>query len=175
MSKQKLIGALTIALVACFTFHGFAQVSLTPLEVRTANLMLDNCQRDTALLRQCKLDVVSLNRELSDAKGVIALANSDIAALERLDSSRVANLNVCHKTVKDLKKSCNDRFQLHVSASAGTQTDMNLSWRPVLGLGLLGVLKTGTGIGFEYSNMIGATSPHYIGVRASQRIRLRQP
>ena len=62
--------------------------------------MLDNCQRDTALLRQCKMDVVSLKRELTDAKGVIALANSDIAALERLDSSRVANLNVYRKTAE---------------------------------------------------------------------------
>ena len=104
MSKLKNIGALTIALVGCFTFHGFAQVSLTPLEVRTANLMLDNCQRDTALLRQCKMDVVSLKRELTDAKGVIALANSDIAALERLDSSRVANMNVYRKTAESEKR-----------------------------------------------------------------------
>ena len=100
MSKLNRIGALTIALVVCFTFHGFGQVSLTPLEVRTANLMLDNCQRDTALLRQCRLDVVSLNSELGAAKEVIGKHTEDIAALERLDSSRVSNLNVYRKTAE---------------------------------------------------------------------------
>ena len=104
MSKLKSIGALTIALVVSYSLQGYAQLSLTPLEVRTANLMLDNCQRDTALLRQCRLDVVSLKRELTDAKGVIALANTDIAALERLDSSRVANMNVYRKTSESEKR-----------------------------------------------------------------------
>ena len=67
--------------------------------------MLDNCQRDTALLRQCKLDVVSLKRELTDAKGVIGKHTEDIAALERLDSSRVAKLGACYESHDKLENS----------------------------------------------------------------------
>ena len=104
MSNLKNIGALTIALVGCFTFHGFAQVSLTPLEVRTANLMLDNCQRDTALLRACQFELESLKSSLRDANAVIRSHSADIAALERLDSSRVANLNVYRKTSESEKR-----------------------------------------------------------------------
>ena len=67
-----------------------------------------------------------------------------------------------------------DRFQLHVGATVGAQTDMAATWRPVLGLGLLGEFKTGTGIGLDYGHAIGSRQPHYFGLRATQRIRLRR-
>jgi len=43
---------------------------------------------------------VSLNSELKAAKEVIGKHTDDIAALERLDSSRVVNLSVYRKTAE---------------------------------------------------------------------------
>ena len=66
--------------------------------------MLDNCQRDTALLRACQFELESLKSSLRDANAVIRSHSADIAALERLDSSRVANLNVYRKTSESEKR-----------------------------------------------------------------------
>ena len=66
--------------------------------------MLDNCQRDTALLRACQFELESLKSSLRDANAVIRSHSADIAALERLDSSRVANLNVYRKTAESEKR-----------------------------------------------------------------------
>ncbi len=73
-------------------------VCLTPIEVRTANLILDECERDIELLTVCEAELLSAKDAVESLNSLLDLANEDIAALERLDSSRVSNLNVYRKT-----------------------------------------------------------------------------
>ena len=93
-----------IALVLTFCSSVSAQVCLTPIEVRTANLILDECERDTELLTVCEAELLAAKDAVESLNALIALSNSDIAALERLDSSRVANLNVYRKTAESEKR-----------------------------------------------------------------------
>ncbi len=79
-------------------------VCLTPIEVRTANLILDECERDIELLTVCEAELLAAKDAVESLNTLLALANSDIAALERLDSSRVANLNVYRKTAESEKR-----------------------------------------------------------------------
>ena len=79
-------------------------VCLTPIEVRTANLILDECERDTELLTVCEAELLAAKDAVESLNTLLALANSDIVALERLDSSRVANLNVYRKTAESEKR-----------------------------------------------------------------------
>ncbi len=79
-------------------------VCLTPIEVRTANLILDECERDTELMTVCEAELLAAKDAVESLNTLLALANSDIAALERLDSSRVANLNVYRKTAESEKR-----------------------------------------------------------------------
>jgi len=75
-------------------------VCLTPIEVRTANLILDECERDIELLTVCEAELLAAKDALQSLNSLLDIANEDIAALERLDSSRVANLNVYRKTAE---------------------------------------------------------------------------
>ena len=81
-----------------------AQVCLTPIEVRTANLILDECERDIELLSVCEAELIAAKEAVESLNALLDLANEDIAALERLDSSRVANLNVYRKTAESEKR-----------------------------------------------------------------------
>ena len=75
-------------------------VCLTPIEVRTANLILDECERDIELLTVCEAELLAAKDAVESLNSLLDIANEDIAALERLDSSRVANLNVYRKTAE---------------------------------------------------------------------------
>lgn len=75
-------------------------VCLTPIEVRTANMILDECERDIELLTVCEDELLAAKDAVESLNSLLDLANEDIAALERLDSSRVANLNVYRKTAE---------------------------------------------------------------------------
>lgn len=75
-------------------------VCLTPIEVRTANLILDECERDIELLTVCEAELIAAKDAVESLNSLLSLANTDIVALERLDSSRVANLNVYRKTAE---------------------------------------------------------------------------
>ncbi len=99
-SKRKNTGTLTIALVLIFCCNVSAQVCLTPIEVRTANLILDECERDIELLNVCEAELLAAKDAVESLNSLLDIANEDIAALERLDSSRVANLNVYRKTAE---------------------------------------------------------------------------
>ena len=79
-------------------------VCLTPIEVRTANLILDECERDIELLTVCEAELIVAKDAVESLNSLLDLANEDIAALERLDSSRVANLNVYRKTSESEKR-----------------------------------------------------------------------
>jgi len=103
-SNPKNTGTLTIALVLIFCSPVFAQVCLTPIEVRTANLILDECERDIELLTVCEAELLAAKDAVESLNSLLDIANEDIAALERLDSSRVANLNVYRKTVESEKR-----------------------------------------------------------------------
>ena len=81
-----------------------AQVCLTPIEVRTANLILDECERDIELLTVCEAELLAAKDAVESLNSLLALANTNIADLERLDSSRVANLNVYRKTAESEKR-----------------------------------------------------------------------
>ena len=93
-----------IALVLTFCSSVSAQVCLTPIEVRTANLILDECERDIELLTVCEAELIAAKDAVESLNSLLDLANEDIAALERLDSSRVANLNVYRKTAESEKR-----------------------------------------------------------------------
>lgn len=79
-------------------------VCLTPIEVRTANLILDECERDIELLTVCEAELLAAKDAVESLNSLLALANTNIADLERLDSSRVANLNVYRKTAESEKR-----------------------------------------------------------------------
>ena len=79
-------------------------VCLTPIEVRTANLILDECERDIELLTVCEAELIVAKDAVESLNSLLDIANEDIAALERLDSSRVANLNVYRKTAESEKR-----------------------------------------------------------------------
>lgn len=79
-------------------------VCLTPIEVRTANLILDECERDIELLTVCEDELLAAKYAVESLNALLSLANTDIADLERLDSSRVANLNVYRKTAESEKR-----------------------------------------------------------------------
>jgi len=46
----------------------------------------------------CEAELIAAKDAVQSLNSLLDLANEDIAALERLDSSRVANLNVYRKT-----------------------------------------------------------------------------
>jgi len=87
-------------------------VCLTPIEVRTANLILDECERDIELLAVCEAELLAAKDAAESLNSLLALANEDIAALERLDSSRVANLNVCRTTAESEARKCKVKNRL---------------------------------------------------------------
>lgn len=95
-------------------------VCLTPIEVRTANLILDECERDIELLTVCEAELLAAKDAVQSLNSLLDIANEDIAALERLDSSRVANLNVYRKTAESEKRKgkVKERLLLIVGAVA---------------------------------------------------------
>jgi len=75
-------------------------------------LILDECERDIELLAVCEAELLAAKDAAESLNSLLALANEDIAALERLDSSRVANLNVCRTTAESEARKCKVKNRL---------------------------------------------------------------
>lgn len=52
----------------------------------------------------CESELLAAKDAVQSLNSLLDIANEDIAALERLDSSRVANLNVYRKTAESEKR-----------------------------------------------------------------------
>lgn len=112
MRKRITIGAYLIALLVSFTCPVSAQVSLTALEVRTANLILDECERDRTLLELSEAELQAAKSAIGSLNSILDIAREDVRDLERLDSSRVTNLTVYRKSLKDEQRKSNVRSRL---------------------------------------------------------------
>ena len=73
---------LTIALTVTDT----PLTCLTPIQVRTANLMLDECDRDRELLTVKQAEVVQLDAALVTSRAIIERLQTDRDHLLQLDS-----------------------------------------------------------------------------------------
>lgn len=126
-----------------------------------------------------RVDTVEIVRTFLEERKIYTNNHTDSALQATITTSvyqnQIESMELKYSILRPIAvtKTYSDRFQLHVAATAGAQTDIAATWRPALGLGLLGEFKTGTGIGIDYMHAIGSAQPHYFGIRATQRIRLK--
>lgn len=201
--KNILILGLAVGLILTLCFHGCEQGAIEPAvkpkltyDRTPKTVQVPRVKVITKYTWRWKTDTVRYVQHITDTVFLIDTVKIvETFLTERLehvhqyrDSSLAATIttSVYQNQIETLalqyailrpltvSKTYVDRFQLHVAATAGAQTDIAATWRPSLGLGLLGEFKTGTGLGIDYSHAIGSAQPHYFGIRATQRICLRR-
>ena len=89
-----------------------AQVSLTALEVRTANLILDECERDRALLELSEAELTAAKSAIESLNSILDITREDVRDMETLDSSRVVNLTVYRSSLKTEQRKAKRRARL---------------------------------------------------------------
>jgi hypothetical protein len=74
-------------------------VCLTPMQVRVANLMLDECERDREMLALLTLEASELDKAMRHAEAALELAKADRADCTRLDILNRAHIETLHDSV----------------------------------------------------------------------------
>lgn len=105
-------------------------VYLTPMQVRTANLMLDECDRDRELLELRTLEVAQFEAALATSERLRDIAEADRADLLRLDSLRVARIETLAETIarEQRKRMVRERWAWIAGALAAVETAIIAGW-----------------------------------------------
>lgn len=85
---------------------------LTPIEVRTANLIFDECERDRALLELSEAELTAAKSAIESLNSILDITREDVRDMETLDSSRVANLTVYRNSLKAEQRKAKRRARL---------------------------------------------------------------
>ena len=88
--------------------------------------------------------------------------------------NRLQDYSLNYEFEKEEHTTLYDRFQFHLLAQVGIQSNLENVFRPQLGAGALMEFKTGTGAGVLYDYSVAADEPHGFKVIVSQRLSFRK-